>query len=448
MAKVFQLSNISPRARRVGREFFWVGLGQTAAVLGAIVGIRLLTHALSPATYGELALGLTMATLVQQVILGPLAGSSLRFFAPAQEANQIRSYIWGVQRLLLQATIILLGLATLLIVGLWLSGERQWLGFTLAALVFALFSGYSSALDGMQNAARQRAIVAWHDGLAVWLRFLIAVALVSAVGAFSQVAVVGYALASALVLGSQFWFFRRRIFALSSSEPPAALVQAQHWAKQMRSYAWPFATWGLFTWAQLASDRWALQTFATTRDVGLYAVLYQMGYYPISMISALISQLVAPIFFSRAGDGSDPARLLRVQHANMRLTLVTIGLSAIASLITLFSHDAIFAGFTAPEYHSVSWLLPLVVLSSGLFAAGQLALLSLLARNETHRLIRFKITIALLGALLNFIGARLFGLQGVVWAGLLTSCAYLGWTLLLVVVALRPVDSQFGSRTT
>ncbi len=437
------ISNISPRARRVGREFFWVGLGQTAAVLGAIVGIRLLTHALSPAIYGELALGLTMATLVQQVILGPLAGSSLRFFSPAQEANQIRSYIWGVQRLLRQATIILLGLATLLAVGIWLSGESQWLGLAMAALIFALLSGYSSALDGMQNAARQRAIVAWHDGLAVWLRFLIAVALVSVVGEFSQVAMVGYALASALVLGSQFWFFRHRIFALSSSEPPAALVQAQHWVKQMRSYAWPFTTFGLFTWVQISSDRWALQTFVSTEAVGLYAVLYQLGFYPITLLSGLLLQLVTPVLFNRAGDGTDPLRMESARHLNNRLVFGALMLTGLATLATFLLHPLIFGILVAPEYRSVSPFLPWVVLSGGLFAAGQFASLLLMTNVKTQNLIAPKIVTALLGVTLNFCGAYALGLQGVILANLAFSFVYSVWILCLIQGTFRKPATAF-----
>jgi hypothetical protein len=37
---------------------------------------------------------------------------------------------------------------------------------------------------------------------------------------------------------------------------------------------------GLFTWLQLASDRWALNAFTSVADVGGYAVLYRMGYAP------------------------------------------------------------------------------------------------------------------------------------------------------------------------
>src|SRR2546430_11136457 len=81
------------RAKRLAKEFFWVGAGQVAAIIGGLAGIRLLTQSLSPASYGELALGMTAAALTQQVVLGPAAGAILRFFAPATEAKQLGDYL-------------------------------------------------------------------------------------------------------------------------------------------------------------------------------------------------------------------------------------------------------------------------------------------------------------------------------------------------------------------
>src|SRR5207244_2887150 len=87
------LGNVSLlRVKRLAREFLWVGIGQAAAALGGLAGVSLLTRALTPERYGELALGMTVATLTQQSLLGPVAGALLRFFAPATEAGQLNAY--------------------------------------------------------------------------------------------------------------------------------------------------------------------------------------------------------------------------------------------------------------------------------------------------------------------------------------------------------------------
>src|SRR5207247_1251086 len=131
----------------------------------------------------------------------------------------------------------------------------------------------TGALGSMQNAARQRPVVAWHEGVAPWLEAGIALLLISLLGRSSTSAMLGYAGATTLVLVSQILFFRRRILHLTAADVPGPEHDPQRWRTRMTSYAWPFAAWGAFTWAQMASDRWALRAFGSTRDVAFYAVL-------------------------------------------------------------------------------------------------------------------------------------------------------------------------------
>jgi O-antigen/teichoic acid export membrane protein len=426
------MGDISPaRVKRLAKEFFWVGAGQIMAVIGGLVGIRLLTDALSPARFGELALGMTVATLTQQVVLGPAAGAILRFFAPANEAKQLGAYLKSSRRLLVQGTVLLFVMAVLSGLALGVLGRTHWLALLLGAFLFSLLSGYCSALDGMQNAARQRAVVAWHQGMGQWLRFSLALALIAALGALSSAAMLGYAIASALVLGSQIILFRRKILAMLPAQRAASEVDAVYWTEQMRVYAWPFAAWGIFTWAQMASDRWSLQARGSTIEVGLYAALYQLGYYPMTLLSSFLVQLISPVLFSRAGDGSDPERMAQSHRLNRLLLFGSIGLVSAGAIFALLFHREIFSLLAAPGYRQVSPLLPVMVLSGGLFATGQIAVLSLLSGVNSQLLMAPKIVTSLLGVLLNFAGAFWLGISGVVFAGATVSSIYLVWILML-----------------
>jgi len=421
----------SERFQHLGREFLWIGSGQAVATLGALVGVRLLTSVLSPDIYGELALGMTLATLVSQVVLGPLSGAALRFFSLASEVGELVVFLTALRRLLARATGVVLLVAGGVCLSLLLSRQSNWLWLGAAAFGFALFSGYNSALDGMQNAARQRPIVAWHQALASWVRFLAAAGLVLWLGANSAIAMLGYVLATLLVLLSQLWFFRCTLLhtnGLSSG----GTVSPQHWETQMLAYAWPFAAWGIFTWSQIVSDRWALQMFASTREVGLYAVLYQLGYYPITILTGLMVQLVTPVFFQRAGDASDPSRMQQVHTLNWRLTMVALLLTGIVTLLAFALHRLVFRWLVAPDYRAVSRLLPGMMLAGGLFATGQFAVISLLSGAETRSLIVPKVITAVVGVLLNMLGAAWWGILGVVGAGVITSAFYLLWILHLV----------------
>lgn len=422
---------LSVRFQRVGWEFVWIGLGQAATVLGGIVGVRLLTHALNPGQYGKLALGLTMAGLVTQLTMGPLGQGVLRFFGAAQECGEFRAYLNGVWKLLMQACFLVAGLAGLIMTGLWVAGQTDWIDLLIAAFIFALVSGLSLALNSIQNAARQRAIVAWHQALGQWLRPLLAVGLILGLGTFSSIAMMGYVLAAMIVLISQFLFFRHTFSGEFSSKFPSRLPDAKKWAGKIQNYAWPFMTWGLFSWGQQSSDRWALQTFNLTQDVGYYQVLSQLGYYPIILLIGVFVQFLQPILFNLTGDASDPKRVKRAQRLNYYAILAFVILTLLGAGLAFLLHPWIFVWLVAAEYRGVSLLLPWMVLSGGLFASGEMAALLLMSGIDTKILIVPKIATAVIGIMLNLVGAYWLGLQGVVLASFGFSLTYLVWILIL-----------------
>jgi len=219
------------RVQRLGREFFWIVTGQAVAVIGSLVGVRLLTELLEPAAFGELALGMTVATLVNQVAMGPLGNGVTRFYAPAVEQGDLGGYLNAARRLVLSATGIIVLIILLTVAGLLITGRTEWIAIAIAALIFAILSGYNSILSGIQNAARQRSIVALHQGMESWARFLVAAGLLLWLGATSTVAMVGYALAIILVLGSQYVFFRKIV--------PKDITEAskeRSWSEQMWAF--------------------------------------------------------------------------------------------------------------------------------------------------------------------------------------------------------------------
>ncbi len=409
------------RFRRLSKEGAWIVLGQATAIVGALASVRLLTELLDPAAYGELALGLTLASLVNQTVLGPLANGITRFYAPAQERGDLASYLSAVRGLVLAATAVIAIMILLAGAALLLAGQMQWIAIASAALIFAGLSGYNAILSGIQNAARQRAIVALHQGIESWARFLLAAALLLWLGATSAVAMAGFALGVTLVLGSQYMFFRKIIHG------DGVVADRSAWQQQIWKYSWPISIFGIFTWMQLASDRWALGLFATTQEVGLYAALFQLGYQPMSIAAGMVMQFLLPIFYQRAGDASDDRRNAGVNVLSWRLTGIALGLTGAVFFAALLFHAQIFRIFVAAEYASVSHLLPWMLLAGGVFAAGQTLALNLMSQMKTQIMIAPKLMTALLGVALNFAGAYWYGINGIVIAGLLFSLSYLVW---------------------
>jgi O-antigen/teichoic acid export membrane protein len=414
------------RVFRLAKEGSWLVLGQIATVAGSLVLVRVLTEYLSPAQYGQLALGLTVAVLVNQVVMGGLINGIGRFYSIAAEKQDLSGYLIASKHLLMYATGVIVVAGLLLLAGLGLLGYTQWCGLAAAALVLSVLSGYNSALSGIQNAARQRSIVAFHGGLDAWLKIALALGVLYWLGASSTAVVIGYACSSFLITFSQL-IFLRRVTHVKSAYP----AKDRTWMRQMWAYSLPFSIFGTFTWLQLASDRWALQTYASVTEVGEYAVLFQLGYTPIALVTGLISNFLGPILYQRSGDATDPARNANVHRLSWRMTQLALIITVCCFAFTFFMHESLFRLLVATDYRAVSNLLPWVVLAGGLFAAGQMLALKLMSEMKPTAMTVAKIATALIGILLNVIGAKLAGIQGVVAALIAFSFVYLVWMALL-----------------
>jgi len=155
----------SERFWRLSKEVTWVVLGQVLATLGSLVGVRVLTGMLSPSTYGELALGMTAIGLVYQVVFWPLSSGAVRFYAPATEDKDLGGYLNAVRRLALLATGAVVFLTPLVIMGLFITAHAEWLPIAVAAIIFVIFSGNNDILSEIQNAARHRYIMVFHQAM-------------------------------------------------------------------------------------------------------------------------------------------------------------------------------------------------------------------------------------------------------------------------------------------
>jgi O-antigen/teichoic acid export membrane protein len=397
--------------------------------------VRVLTEHLDPAQYGQLALGLTLAGLVNQVVMGGVTAGIGRFYSVAAEKGDLWGYLKASRRLMSYATLVVGSIALALIAGLFWTGHAQWLGLAAAVLVFSVLSAFNSSLNGIQNAARQRSIVALHSGMDAWLKIGLAVGVMLWLGASSMAVVIGYALSALLITASQLFFLGRLMQKQANAKPG---LEHQNWVLRIWSYSWPFSTWGIFTWAQQVSERWALETFATTQDVGQYAVVFQLGYAPIGLVTGFAMSFLGPILYQRSGAATDHDRNASVHHLAWRITGLSLSVTGLAFLFSLLLHEWLFQLLVAAPFRSSSHFLPWVVLAGGIFAAGQMLALKLMSEMRSSTMTIAKIVTAIFGIVFNVSGAWLFGLAGVVAALLAFSTLYFGWMAWLAQC--RPIN--------
>lgn len=197
------------RLLNLSKEGSWIIAGQVAAVTGSLVLVRVLTEFLDPIQYGQLALGLTFAALVNKVIMGGIGNGIGRFYSLAVEHGDLHGYLRATQWLLGVSTLCVAAIALPVLFSLLLSDKHEWVGLVSVVLFYSVLQGINSSLNGIQNAARQRPIVALHNGIDAWLKIGMAVGIMLCLGRSNVAVVSGYIGSAFAVSLSQVYFLRR-----------------------------------------------------------------------------------------------------------------------------------------------------------------------------------------------------------------------------------------------
>jgi O-antigen/teichoic acid export membrane protein len=419
------------RVTRLSKESGWLAFGQIMGVLGSLALVRVLTGYLAPADYGRMALALTIGTLVCQVSLSGVMPGIMRYYTLAVERGDVQNYTADSRRLMAYGTAGTILLGVLLISGAIMAGHASWLWGLLLAIAFTQVSSYNATLSSIQNAARQRNIVAVHGAVDPWVKIGLIVAILSISKHTPEAVIFAYLFAAVLILASQLFFFSRLVNRTTCRES----TNDTPWLREMFNYSKPFMIFNLPTWAQASSDRWALQTFTAGPAVGQYAVLLQLGYAPVAMAVGLITGLVGPILHQRAGDGTDAARNRNVWRISWWIALFGLGVTAVAFLLAFVLHEWIFKLLVAPAYRDVSYLLPWMLLAGGIYSASQVIALKLMSDLNTRALVVPKVLTSILAVALNFAGAWVWGIDGVIVASVIFSVSIFAW---MAVLARKP----------
>lgn len=423
---------IVSRFKRLAKEGGWIVFGQIVTVIASLVLVRVLTEHLDTEQYGRLALTLTLGTLVGQVAFAGAIPGIMRYYSIAAEKGKTGEYYQAAIRMMGYGALASLGLSALLLPTLLLLGKSDILALTGMAIIFTLLSSYNNSQSMIQNAARQRKVVAFHGSLVAWLKVILAAILLICLGNSPFIVLVAYILSTMLVLFSQAIFIRRLI----PKRTICATISNQ-WSGKIWQYSKPFVFLNIFTWMQSSSDRWALETFTNTGDVGMYAVLIQLGYTPIAMATGLMTNLIAPILFQRSGDTTNQKRNIQVHKQAWQITFIALLLTLLACLLASQIHGYIFRFLVAEQYHSVSCLLPWMILAGGLFSSGQVLALKLMSELKTNALLWPKIVTSIIGVLASFGGAYMAGINGVIAGAVFFSVLQLSW---IGFLSIRRID--------
>lgn len=404
------------------REFLWVLVGQSTTAVATLAGVRLLTENLAPATFGEYTLAVTGSILAQQVLFAPLAAAVQRFVWPVIETAQWNAFWRDVRKIFSCSIGVVVISVGLLVIYFGCQGQKAWACLACATGAFTMAVGAAALLDAVHAAVRRRADVAWHQACTQWLRWSLASG-AAWWAPTAHAATWGSALAVMAMVAVRWRTFRK----LSQSWSEIVGTVSNDWYQRVTAYYWPFAMWGVFTWVGLASDRWALATWGTASDVGHYAALYQIGYFPCVMLGDALQQFLGPILFAQVGAANDGQRqrqgLRWLLSAVIPISVVFAAMNVTAWLVA----GTVTGWLVAASYRSHGAWFALLVMAGSMFSLGQVFALGVIGTVGSARLLPAKIGCSLLTAAANFFAARYAGISGVVVAMPLTAAFYAVW---------------------
>lgn len=409
------------------REGVWVALGQLASLLGMLALIKVLTNYLDPSEFGLLALGLTLTNLITQVFVGGLLNGIARYFPVAVEKKDLRYFLVSAAKIILKASAIsfvlcFLGIAIATALGLPLP-----VGFLICCIVFSILAAMNSAMIAVQNAARNRKMVALHATMEAWLKVIFAFVAFVSFGASSLAAIAAYLVATVVVFASSLTF---SITLYRNSSGIAGGGNITSWGNQILMFSYPFAIWGVFGWLQQSSARWSLEIFYGSHEVGLYATLFQLGYAPIQIGIGVLTVFLQPILYAQAGDSSNKLRRDGVGEIVRKLVVVGFIMTLILIIVAYSTHGLVFQILTAPAFYSISYLLPWMVAAGGTFGVALVASSRLFALMSTKEAMPASIGSSLLGIFAIVCGTYWFEVLGAVFGMFIHALSYLCFILL------------------
>ena len=405
---------------RLTGEAFWVGFGVLFSTIGTFVGVRMLTSVMSPEEYGRLALGVSIAMGLQYSIGTALWGTLTRFFSVAKDDGTAVWYWQSIRISLLfsVAAFSILGLLTILIFKFaGFSFSEAWFWFF--AVAFGGVQVVGETGSALQNGARNRKIFSLHQNLICWGRFLVAYLIIQYWLPGATGAMLGFVIAALFVMLSQRYWVKKKILEHWSNRE-----KSKDRKKEFFKYLRPLAYSGIFIWIQLFADRWALKSFATLEDVGVYFALYQISFAPALYCSSFLIHLLGPIFFDKAGDGSDPKRLKKTLVLNGKIAGIILLFIAVVVGIAFWIGDQICFVLIDTNYKSGFWAFPWLLATGGIYSVGQQLLMSVYSGLDTRVLIPFRVITSVVAVGCYMIGCMLFGYNGLIGGGLVFSIIF------------------------
>ena len=389
--------------RRIVSEGAWVLFGQGASALGALLGIRLLTELLAPATFGELALVIGIAALAVGLVGNPLTQALLRYYPDSTRTIGVESLRKSVVACLFKAAV---AFSAIWLVGWWLyseaTGASHWIGLLVVALLAVDLA--RSVEVAFFNAARRQRPMAVLIAADAWGRPIVAVAGITLVGATVSAVVAGYVTATLILLTVLYFVAEREGVnsAKSAVEPDAVHT------RELLRYALPLVPLGVIGWIFNLSDRYVLAGLSGLEQAGMYAAAFAVASRPAWLLGGAVETTLRPVYFHAVSSGD------LKQQAGIFRNWLMLQLSVVVVLTTTFwfFSDEISYWLLGERFRSAAPLMPWIAGGCGIIVVAQAFAGLCYASRDTTQVLKIELTGALARVVISYPAIYMAGLSG------------------------------------
>ena len=213
-------------------------------------------------------------------------------------------------------------------------------------------------------------------------------------------------------------------------------------SKQILNYSLPFFIWGIFGWAHASCDRWALQAFYGPQTVGVFAVVSQLAFYPLSFGAGFLAALFSPIAFQKAGDLTRTEAINSSKKIFLAVAGIYIALATVLISVFAMFHYQLVLLVSNIRFAKFSYLLPGLTFAWALYFIGQTltAFGALLNRPGIYILPKALSAVVAVAAVFRLVPKM--GPAGVVWGFGIGNFIYVLTCGLSTLRAINPAPSR------
>lgn len=387
-------------------------------VLFGFLGLWIYTRIFAPEDYGDYMLINITISLLSIFAYTWIDEANLRFFSAYKKENRLDVYV-STGFFLLTGTLIILVIVLLALS--YLSILPKALSFYMSLVIgdLVVVSLFEILLT-LIRANRKAVEASLYRSLSSFLYLAISITLIFLFNLGIAAILLGFiitntVLSLAIIMKYDYvQYFHIKSFSTETM-------------KEYAHYGIPLTITQIFSWILLLSDRYFIEFFKGSYQVGIYSAAFQLADYPISMVTSIVLMAAWPIIIDTWEKSGEKATKSLITGLS-RYYIIFVVPAFIG--VTLLSQNMI--GILTPEYYIGYTIIPMVCLAKALFGLCWFMNIGLELKKKTSILAILIGVSGLIEISLNFMVVPTYGFIG---SSIALATSYLIYWLLSAIIS-------------